>query len=258
MARCLSEYFALGPTEAGPLTAGGTLAADAAGSGRDPPLRPVTPARRLWLLLEMAALFGAAPLAMHLAVHGERVPLFLALMPVLALALVLLAADPTFHLTKEACRRPGWRAVLSILVMFLVLGGATAAWTAWTHPDWFLEFPRRRPETYQRVLLVYPLMSVAAQELVYRTFYFHRYGPLFGERRWLGIVVNGVLFGFGHIVVGTTFAVLATTATGLLFAMRYAATRSFWAVFIEHTLWGWLVFTVGLGRYFFTGIPFVR
>ena len=31
-------------------------------------------------------------------------------------------------------------------------------------------------------------------------------------------------------------------------------TRSFWAVFLEHTLWGGLVFTVGLGRYFFTGV----
>jgi hypothetical protein len=43
-------------------------------------------------------------------------------------------------------------------------------------------------------------------------------------------------------------------ATGALFAWRYAMTRSFWAVFIEHTLWGALVFTVGLGRYFFTGV----
>ncbi len=94
-------------------------------------------------------------------------------------------------------------------------------------------------------MLLYPLISVAAQELVYRTFYFHRYGPLFGEQRWLGILLNGLLFGFAHIVVGTQFAIAATCASGLLFALRYSATRSFWAVFVEHTLWGWLVFTVG-------------
>jgi hypothetical protein len=52
----------------------------------------------------------------------------------------------------------------------------------------------------------------------------------------------------------STFAVLATTAGGLLLAVRYAMTRSYWAVFIEHTIWGWLVFTIGLGRYFFTGV----
>jgi len=62
------------------------------------------------------------------------------------------------------------------------------------------------------------------------------------------------LFGFGHIVIGTQLAMLGTMATGTLFAIRYAITRSFWAVFIEHTLWGMLVFTVGLGRFFFTGV----
>jgi hypothetical protein len=46
-------------------------------------------------------------------------------------------------------------------------------------------------------------------------------------------------------------------ATGLLFALRYALTRSFWAVYLEHALWGALVFTVGLGRFFFTGVGIV-
>ena len=49
-------------------------------------------------------------------------------------------------------------------------------------------------------------------------------------------------------------AVLGTMATGLLFAARYAMTRSYWAVFVEHALWGALVFTVGLGQFFFTGV----
>ena len=205
-------------------------------------------------MAELALIYLAAPLAMHYAVHGERVPLFLALLPVLALALSILAADSSFHLVKEVRRGFDWRAALSILLVFAIAGGAVAAWVLHAHPAWFMEFPKRRPELFQRIMLLYPLMSVAVQELVYRTFYFHRYGPLFGEQRWLGIVANGLLFGFGHVVVGTQFAVVATCASGLLFASRYAATRSFWAVFIEHTLWGWLVFTVGLGRYFFTGV----
>jgi len=92
------------------------------------------------------------------------------------------------------------------------------------------------------------------QELVYRTFFFHRYGALFGRAWWLAILLNGALFGLGHIVIGTELAVYGTMATGTLFAYRYAVTRSFWAVFIEHTLWGALVFTVGLGRFFFAGV----
>ena len=77
---------------------------------------------------------------------------------------------------------------------------------------------------------------------------------LFGSAWWLAILFNGVLFGIGHVVIGTPLAVYGTMATGTLFAWRYVMTRSFWAVFIEHTLWGALVFTVGLGRYFFTGV----
>jgi uncharacterized protein len=45
-------------------------------------------------------------------------------------------------------------------------------------------------------------------------------------------------------------------ASGLLFALRYAVTRSLRAVYLEHTLWGGLVFTVGLGR-FFSGVGIV-
>ena len=61
-------------------------------------------------------------------------------------------------------------------------------------------------------MLLYPLMSVAVQELVYRTFYFHRYGVLFGDAWWLAILLNGVLFGLGHIVIGTPLAVYGTMA----------------------------------------------
>lgn len=213
--------------------------------------------RRAWLGVELALLFAGAPIAMHQAVQGARLPLFLALIPVLLVALSLLAADSGFQLRRELSRAVSLRAAVSIVVLAALAALAAAAMSGWVlawHPQWFLEFPLSRPETYQRIMLLYPLASVAAQELVYRTFYFHRYGPLFGEQRWLAIGLNGLLFGFAHVVVGTTFAVLATCLSGTVFAARYAATRSYWAVFLEHTIWGWLVFTIGLGRYFFTGV----
>lgn len=226
-----------------PLGAGGTLAQPALGM--------------VWKLEragEMLALFLAAPIAMRYAVHGQHIPLFLALLPILAIALLLLAADPTFRLRGELSRGVPASTLVSIASLAVIGGACVALWVREMHPDWFLEFPRNRPELYARIMLLYPLASVAAQELVYRTFYFHRYGPLFGSQRWLAILFNALLFGFAHIVIGNPFAILATTATGLLFALRYAATRSYWAVFLEHTLWGWLAFTVGLGRYFFTGV----
>ena len=207
-----------------------------------------------WRILEMALLYGAAPLAVDRAVHGMGLPVFIALLPVLGVIVILLAADPTFSLRRELSRGFGPSTLASILAVYVVAGGAVAYYVAHYHPEWFLEFPRDRFDAYRKIMLLYPAMSVVAQELVYRTFYFHRYGLLFGRAWWLAILLNGALFGLGHVVIGTQLAVYGTVATGVLFATRYALTRSFWAVFVEHTLWGALVFTVGLGRYFFTGV----
>lgn len=203
---------------------------------------------------EMALLYLAAPLAVDAAVHERGIPVFIALLPVLAIILLFLAFDRSFSLRRELSRGFSLWQLVSILAVFAVGASAIAAYVAEYHPTQFLELPRNRPQTYQRIMLLYPLMSVIAQELVYRTFFFHRYGLLFGRAWWLAIAINGILFGLGHVVIGTPLAIYGTMATGALFAWRYAMTRSFWAVFIEHTLWGWLVFTVGLGRYFFTGI----
>jgi hypothetical protein len=214
----------------------------------------LTPFRAARLGLEMAIIYLAAPFAISAAVHGHGVPVFIALMPVLLLTLLFLLADRTFSIVRELTRGFSFATLLSILAVFVVAGGAVAFYVYALHPAWFLEFPRDRPETYKRIMLLYPAMSVAAQEIVYRTFFFHRYGVLFGRAHWLAFVLNGVLFGLGHIVIGTELAVFGTMAVGVLFAARYGTTRSFWAVFIEHTLWGALVFTVGLGRFFFTGV----
>jgi hypothetical protein len=209
---------------------------------------------RTWRVAEMALLYVAAPFAVDQAVHREGIPVFIALLPVLAVILMFLSVDRTFSLRRELTRGFSLRQLFYILLTFAVGGGIVATYVAQYHPELFLEFPRNRPETYTRIMLLYPLMSVLVQELVYRTFFFHRYGVLFGSWWWAAILLNGVLFGLGHVVIGTPLAVYGTMATGALFAWRYAMTRSFWAVFIEHTLWGALVFTVGLGRYFFTGV----
>jgi CAAX protease family protein len=225
------------------LCAGGTLA-----------IRPLTPMFRLLLVVEMALIYVGAPLAVAMAVHDLKLPVFIALLPVLGIVLICLMADPTFSIRRELTRGFGLMTLLSIFAVFAVGGGAVAYYVAHVHPGWFLEFPRERPETFKKVMLLYPAMSVVVQELVYRTFFFHRYGALFGRAWWLAILLNGALFGLGHVVIGTDLALYGTMPTGALFAYRYAMTRSFWAVFVEHTLWGALVFTVGLGRFFFAGV----
>ncbi len=209
--------------------------------------------RRSWLFVELVTLFFVLPLIMVYVITTCRVPLFVVLQPVLVAFILVLFIDPSFLLRRELTRGFGGSDVLSIMAIFLVVGGGVTAFVAQEMPRLFLNFPLQRPETWRMVMLLYPLLSVIVQELVYRTFFFHRYGPLFGHQRWLLVVVNGMLFGFAHVIFANWIAVGGTMAAGILFAYRYETTRSFWAVWLEHTLWGWLVFTVGLGRFFFTG-----
>ncbi len=209
---------------------------------------------RTWLVIELVLLFIGLPLALKHAVQIEKMPLFMVLQPVLLAFIVFLLWDRWFLLRRELIKGFRLSDLGSILAVFLIAGGMVAAFMQQEMPERFLAFPTQRYQTYERVMILYPLVSVLTQELVYRTFFFHRYGPLFGELRWAMVFINGALFGFAHIVFDNYVAMIGTWVIGTLLAYRYATTRSFWAVFIEHTLWGWLVFTVGLNKYFFTGI----
>ncbi len=217
-------------------------------------LLPASVWRRLYLTLEMLVVFIGVPIALYHLVHGERLPLFLLLPPVLLAFVVLLLWDRTFLLRREIVKGFGWRDLVSMLAIFVVGGGMVAAYVHQEMPRAFLAFATQRTETWQRVMILYPLLSVIPQELVYRTFFFHRYGPVFGGMRWAMVAANGLLFGVAHMLFQNWVAVAGTMVIGWVLAYRYAATRSLWAVSIEHTLWGWLVFTVGLGGFFFTGV----
>jgi membrane protease YdiL (CAAX protease family) len=231
----------------GHIAAGGTLPREAA-------ICVPGPRRRLRLAFEIALFFVGAPLAVTMAVHGLRLPLFLVLQPLLLCFVLYLLWDPTFLVKRELSRGIGARDLAAILALFLIAGGLITLVTYRLFPGAFLEFPRNRPRVWLLIMVLYPVLSVFAQEFVYRTFFFHRYGPLFGQWRGLAILTNAALFAFGHIIFLNWIAVAGSFAFGLLFAYRYERTRSLWAVCLEHSLYGCLAFTVGRGRYFFTGI----
>ena len=190
---------------------------------------------------------------MRVAVFEYGVPLFYALPPVMVLMIVLLFADPSFRLRRELMRLFSFATFYSILILFAIGAFAVVFAVAKIMPDRLFALAAEQPGKWLKIMTLYPFTSVLAQEFVYRVFFFHRYGPLF-KSRWTLIAVNALVFGFGHILFRNWIAVGATVIGGALFAWRYERTRSFWAVWVEHVLWGWLVFTVGLGVYFFTGV----
>lgn len=238
------------PLEGG-LAAGGTLP-------RTPEEWAPSGLRRLRLLVELCLLFVGAPLAMSYAIHGYRIPLVLVLQPVLLGLVAYLLLDPRFRLRTELSKGFALSHLLAMLALAAAVTVAVVMVMRELHPDQFLGIIRNRPGLWLLIICFYPLLSVIPQELVYRTFFFHRYGPLFGSHRWAAILTNGALFGLGHVMFGNWIAILGTFAAGILIAYRYEKTRSFWAAWLEHTLYGWLVFTVGLGQFFFTGVSNFR
>lgn len=209
--------------------------------------------RRVILLIEFLALFVLAPLVMRYAVYAHNVPLFYALPPVLLGIMAFLFYDSSFSLRREVLRAvsmPTWH---SILLLFAAGCLTVAAMVALWMPERLFALAAERPGKWAKILVLYPFTSVLAQEFVYRVFFFHRYGPLFSTRTTL-ILANAAVFALGHVLFRNWIAIGGTFVIGILLAWRYDRTRSFWAVWGEHVLWGWLVFTIGLGPFFFTGI----
>jgi membrane protease YdiL (CAAX protease family) len=67
------------------------------------------------------------------------------------------------------------------------------------------------------------------------------------------VLASALLFGTAHIFLGNFVAPVMSFFGGILFASTYARTRSLALVAIEHALYGDMIFTVGLGQYFYHG-----
>lgn len=119
-------------------------------------------------------------------------------------------------------------------------------------PDALLAFPAAYPFRWLAVMVLYPLLMVWPQELFFRSFFLERYQPLLGTG-WRLLLVNAVLFGWAHMLYGSMLSVVLSALGGLLFMDTYLRTRSMKYVWLEHALYGDLLFTIGLGEYFYSG-----
>jgi len=207
---------------------------------------PPTAWRKLWLWGECALIYGVLPL---LFVHENlRCVKFAALFGLLALALVL------------ASRTGGWRPLLRpgplrphllhILLRAALAALVIAGLTRWLRPDDLLRFPRTRPGIWALVMLLYPVLSAYPQELIYRTCFFQRYAPIFTSPPAM-LLASSAAFAWLHIVFWNVPALVLSLLGGMVLSHTYQRARSTLAVTAEHALYGCLLFTIGLGRYFY-------
>ena len=204
-----------------------------------------------WMLIvELVLLFVVLPLAFRFK------PFPFPPIP----ALWLLAGYCLYRLLRDSAfdRRLLWNghALAGVALQVLFLFGMTAlligAAVYFCAPQMLFNFVKRAPVFWMLVMVLYPVLSVYPQGVIYRAFFFERYRTLFPNSVLL-IVASSVAFSFAHIIFRNPIAVLFTLIGGLLFSWRYAETGSLFTSSFEHALYGCWMFTVGLGQYFYKG-----
>jgi len=203
-----------------------------------------------WLKFECLLLFAAFPLTLALLKPHSWIYITLWLVALLAWRV----------LQKEGYTLRGewnWKALDAavfkhILRRFVPIALLLLLFTWFVVPDRLFSLPLERPTVWVMVMLLYPLLSGIPQEVVFRSYFFRRYAPLFSTPRAM-MIASACAFGWVHIVLLNWVAVVFSAIAGLFFADTYARTKSLAAVCFEHALYGCFIFTIGLGVYFYHG-----
>ncbi len=225
-----------------------TTPLSAAGNAPD---REHRPRRRARLWVEFLVLFAGAPLL--LAFGLEAWAMWPLLGGCLIAGIALLRVTPGFE-WAELLHGPAIPKPMAFLAFLLVTAAACLGLVLWLLPEALFWLPQRRPELWLTVILLYPLLSALPQEIVFRVLFFRRYGFLFRSRA-VGVAVNAVLFGLAHLFLSNWVSVAMTVAGGAIFAWAYLSGPRPNLLFplILHAAAGAIIFTSGLGRFFFHG-----
>jgi hypothetical protein len=141
-----------------------------------------------------------------------------------------------------------WPDLRHIVLRFLVSTAGIVLLTFVVQPARLFMVPTQKTGMWLVVVLVYPLLSALPQELLFRSFFFRRYAPLFTSQ-WLWAASAG-LFGFSHVMFRNPISPILSIICGFFLASSYKRHASLRQAALEHALYGDMVFTVGLGIYF--------
>ena len=175
----------------------------------------------------------------------SSVIVFLTLYLVFTLSLIILYFDKSFSFTSLR-KKVDWKFIIIFSLIFLSL---SFFYVILVDKDLLFIFPKNNFELWLLVILIYPFLSVIPQEIVYRVFFFQRYFP--NERSFYFLtLLNMIVFSYGHIVFNNVHAILITAIVSPIFTYAYLK-KSFFTCIVLHALGGQIIFTLGLGKYFF-------
>lgn len=204
---------------------------------------------RAELWAEFLFLFLVIPVA--IAVFLPPRMMFPALFLFTALGLILLSRQPGFRWGQliRGLRPMPWGVVAGFTLATIAASLAVIGLTA---PEAAFAIVKARPLLLLMIWALYPFLSALPQELIFRALFFRRYGALLPDPR-AAIVLNGAIFSLAHLMYWSWIVALMTFAGGIVFGWAYEIRRSFPLALLLHAIAGWIIFTVGLGLFFYSG-----
>ncbi len=216
-------------------------------------MQPAGSACRILRGLELVLLYAVLPAGLT-ALRATILP-HLPVIPVLWLvalpASIWLAASGLSR--RELCgSRADLRHLPLLLPGALLAAGPLAALLYALAPEALLALPRHRPCLWFIVMVCYPVLSVFPQGIIYRAFFYRRFGGLFKSAQARRLVA-ALCFSFSHVFFLNVWALALTFIGGLIFCHVYERTGSAFLSSAAHALYGDLVFTLGYGIFLYHG-----
>lgn len=197
-----------------------------------------------YLGAEFFILFIALPLSLLLPYSFKIKGISILVAFIYLLFVLFKKTSIKFKIKKEIA----WGSFLkTTFIKFLVIALVTSAYVYFMDASKLFCVPLNKPKLWVTILFVYTFLSVWPQEVIYRTFFFERYGSHFTNKNIL-IFVNAIVFCMAHLFLRNTLVTVLTFIGGLLFAYTFHKTKSTTLVSIEHALYGNWLFTVGMGQ----------
>lgn len=210
-------------------------------------------ALRLAELLLFYFVVPALPLfGLPAVVYGPAFAATVIILALIALGSRERAGNPGIGLSGRRLRMPSDLPTLGAVFLLFAAVSTLGVWRF--APEQLFSPPRQVPGLWLLFWLIYSLASVAPQEAVFRVIFFRRYAGLWGSRRAPGILINAASFSLAHALMGQPLVYLLTFGGGIIFSQHWLRERNFLSLCLLHTVYGFWLFTVGLGPLF--GFPF--
>ena len=137
--------------------------------------------------------------------------------------------------------------LVGLLAVLVVGAGLAIGFLVWADA-----VPRVTSLRWSLVFVLYPAISVPAQEIFFRGFFFVRYEDLLPGA--LIIPVNALLFSVYHAIFGSGLAVAAAAVVGAILAAMYRGSRDLYRCWLLHYAFGVAAYLSGWAEGF-TALP---